>query len=383
MAGPSIALPDKRSFPFKGTYLDAAYTHPLGVHSVAAGRQYLDGRLHNPYRQWPEINPRDAAVQLFADLINVDPATIAVVPSTMDGENLIVAAVGLGPAAGVATDAFHYDASLAMYGELHRRGIPVSVVRPRNNRIELSDLESTIHKTTRLVSVSLISSITGFEHDLKRVCDIAHSKGALVYADIIQAAGAIPIDVQQTGVDFCCCGTYKWLMGDFGTAFLYVRPDRLHELRRVQFGWRQFSDQVQHVYPFNQPGPAIGTWKLGVDTISHFEVGTPDWAALSIAVASLSYIQQIGVDAIQQYRQPMVDFLQNELPEHGFAPLTPQPSRGPSVSFSFKDARSRLAPILRKARVQIGLYEHAIRISPSVYNDMDDIVRLFSALTQQ
>jgi selenocysteine lyase/cysteine desulfurase len=60
-----------------------------------------------------------------------------------------------------------------------------------------------------LVGVSLVSSDTGYTHDLKTVCEIAHRKGALVYADIIQAVGAIPVDVKATGVDFCCAGTYK------------------------------------------------------------------------------------------------------------------------------------------------------------------------------
>ena len=69
---------------------------------------------------------------------------------------------------------------------------------------------------TKLVAVSLVSMINGFQHDLKALCDIAHSRGALVYADIIQGAGAVPIDVHAWGVDFCACATYKWLMGDFG-----------------------------------------------------------------------------------------------------------------------------------------------------------------------
>ena len=143
---------------------------------------------------------------------------------------MLCATLGLGPNAGVVTDAFHYDASMAMYGEFQKQGVPVAVVAPRNNRIDLHDLDALIQKNTRLVAVSLIASTTGYQHDLKALCDVAHSKGALVYADIIQAAGAIPIDVKQSGVDLACCGTYKWLMGEFGVAFLYVRPDRLEQL---------------------------------------------------------------------------------------------------------------------------------------------------------
>ncbi|MEJ0057504.1 MAG: aminotransferase class V-fold PLP-dependent enzyme [Bacteroidota bacterium] len=100
-----------------------------------------------------------------------------------------------------------------MYGQLAKQGLDVHVVRDRDNKINLKDLDAAITPGTTLVALSLVSTVNGFQHDLKAICDIAHSRGALVYADIIQAAGAVPIDVRATGVDFCACASYKWLMG--------------------------------------------------------------------------------------------------------------------------------------------------------------------------
>jgi selenocysteine lyase/cysteine desulfurase len=59
-----------------------------------------------------------------------------------------------------------------------------AVVPPRQNVIDLRDFESAITKGTRLVAVSLVSSLTDFRHDLKALCEIADARGALVYADI-------------------------------------------------------------------------------------------------------------------------------------------------------------------------------------------------------
>jgi selenocysteine lyase/cysteine desulfurase len=241
--------------------------------------------------------------------------------------------------------------------------------------MELRDFEAAIGKGTRLVAVSLVSSLTGFRHDLKALCEVAHSKGALVYADIIQAAGAMPLDVHESGVDFCCCGTYKWLMGDFGVGFLYVRADRLDSLKRVQIGWRQLATNGHHIYPFDVPGPAIGDWTMRGDTVGRFEVSTPDWLALSIVTSAIGYIQELGVGAIQKHRQPMLDRLQTELPKLGFAPLTPDLG-GPIASFSYKGAAKRFGLALAAAKVKISVYENIVRISPSVYNDMEDIERL-------
>ena len=376
----TVSLPDKANFTFDGTHLNAAYTHPIGIRTRDATEEYIRSRMREVDRNWPVRNSRDEAVALFARLINAQPAEIAVVPSTLEGENLVAASLGLGAGAGVVTDPFHYDASLVMYGELNKRGMPLTVITPRNNKIDYAELEAAITSETRLVAVSLVSSDTGYLHDLKTVCDIAHRKGALVYADIIQAVGAIPFDVKVSGVDFCCAGTYKWLMGEFGMAFLYVRADRLPQLKRSQVGWRQIKAHTNHFLPFDPPGPVIGEWQLGTDTASVFEVSTPNWSALATLVGSLNYIHAIGVDAIARHREPLLRRLQEELPNHGFAQLTPPNFQGSYVVFSYEGAGARFRQALSDAKIFVTLYKNKIRVSPSVYSDMDGIDRLVKVL---
>jgi selenocysteine lyase/cysteine desulfurase len=373
-------LPDKANFPVNGVHLDAAYTHPMSIVCRSAYFAFLQHRVAEDQHIGPGNNGRDAAVELFAKLINADPTELAVVPSTMEGENLIAASLGLGQTAGVVTDALHYDASLVLYGELAKCGVPLKVVAPRGGGVDLADIDAAIGKSTRLVAISLVSSTTGFQHNLKALCDLAHSKGAWVYADIIQAAGAVPVDVKATGVDFCCCGSYKWLMGDFGAAFLYVRSDCLGELKRVQVGWRQVRNQVTHVFPYDTVGSALGEWNLGSNAASIFEVSTPAWGSLACVTQSLSYIQSIGVEAIMRHRKPLLDRLRQELPKRGFGLLTPADSSGPIVVFSYRGALGRFGQALRDARIRISVYENRIRISPSVYNDPEDIEKLLRVL---
>jgi selenocysteine lyase/cysteine desulfurase len=171
------------------------------------------------------------------------------------------------------------------------------------------------------------------------------------------------------------------MMGSFGTAFLYVRPDRLQYLKRSQVGWRQFKKVVTHVLPFESPGSAAGEWELGSDTASTFEVSTPDWCGLAVAVASLGYVLAIGVNEIARHRRPLIRRLQEELPKLGFAALTPPDTPGPIVSFSYRDAKARLESRLTAAKVKIQLDQHLVRISPSVYNDMDDVERVIQVLS--
>jgi selenocysteine lyase/cysteine desulfurase len=250
----------------------------------------------------------------------------------------------------------------------------VSVVRPKAGRIDLADIARMITPQTRLIAVSLVSSYNGFEYDLAELCGMAHGRGVLVYADIVQAAGAVPVDVKASEVDFACCGTYKWLMGDFGVAFLYVRPDRLDRLKRVDVGWRQVRRQDA------DPARAPGDYALASGAVGLFEVSTPAWEALAIVSASLDYVQGLGVAAIARHRQPLIDRLQDTLPSLGLQPLTPTGSRSPVLAFAAKDASKRFDARLRAERIGISTYDDRIRISPSVYNTAEDIDRLISAL---
>jgi selenocysteine lyase/cysteine desulfurase len=377
---PGAADP-RADFPFEGVYLNAAYVHPLPKPGFLAAEAFARSRLLDPTAADPRHNPRNAAAARFARLVGADPADIAIVPSTTTGENLVIEALGVGPGAGVVTDALHYDGSLALYEELGRGGVPVSVVRPRGGRIDLADVRAVLGPGVRVVAVSLISSDTGFEYDLAELCALAHARGALVYADIIQAAGAAPLDLKASGVDFACGGAYKWLMGDFGAAFLYVRPESLGRLKRVQVGWRQLKGHWGHVLPFDAPGPTIGDYQLATDAAGIFEVGTPAWNTLAVASAGMDYIAALGgPEAITKARRPLTDRLQEALPRLGLTALTPAGSRSPVTAFACQNADKRFTDRLKAAGIRISVYPNRIRVAPSVYNTLDDVDHLASVL---
>ncbi|MBS0333282.1 MAG: hypothetical protein JSS35_10980, partial [Proteobacteria bacterium] len=72
-------------FHLNGVYLDAAFTHPQGAFARRAAVDYVDARAADPQAVSPFHNPRRAAVERFARLINAAPEDIAVVPSTLEG----------------------------------------------------------------------------------------------------------------------------------------------------------------------------------------------------------------------------------------------------------------------------------------------------------
>jgi selenocysteine lyase/cysteine desulfurase len=169
-------------------------------------------------------------------------------------------------------------------------------------------------------------------------------------------------------------------MGDFGTAFLYVRPDRLERLRRVEVGWRQLLAQQGHVLPLEPAGPALGSYTLHTGAAGIFEVSTPGWGPLATVVGSLDYIFAQGLKRMAAHRANLIERIRDGLASTDFIPLTPQASTGPIIAYAVKDADRRFDAALRAANVKISTYRQRIRISPSIYNDAEDIDRLLSVL---
>lgn len=366
-------------FRITGTYLNAAYTHPMPLVTADAVRAFTAGRADPGAK--PD-SPRNA-VELFARMINASPAEIARIPSTSYGESFVIGALGLqGDAnAGIVTDILHFDGALYAYGELEKQGSRVTVLpMTPDGRIDMNALEHAVDDRTRLVAISAVSMVNGFEHDLKTVCEIAHRKNALVFVDAIQAAGASPIDVRATGVDFLACSSFKWLMGDFGYGFLYVRRDVMPKLRRAQFGYHQTASLAYHFLPGDAPGAKLfDATPDNATAAGLFEVGSLSIAAEVAASVSLRRILETGVASIEARRQPWMMKLRDRLGRR-YPCLTPAGSRSAIIAFSLIGADRALQARIKAAGVNIQLYENRFRISPSVYNTSADIDRVIDVL---
>jgi len=378
----SRQLPDKGSFVPSGlTYLDSGSQHPISIGAKAAVEAYLTNRTLDP-KSTGYSRGDDQVREKFARLINAtDKDEIAFVPSTMAGEQMVLRGLGLPYTGGhIVTDTLHFFGSLPIYEELAKQGVEVTWLREKDGRILLADMKQAIRKGTKLVALSSVSTINGFEHDLKAVCDIAHANGALVYADIIHGAGCIPMDVKASGVDFAACATYKWLMGDFGLGFIYARKDVQDRLRRTEFGYYGVSAFDTHIYPFDPPGTTIADYAFHNSAEGRFAHGTYAHAVVAQLGYSLDYINAIGVPAIQAHAQTLTTHLKRELPRLRYTMMTPPEATTPIVTCVLENAREKIGRRLAAANIRITVMRNRFRITPSVFNDQADIERFLSVI---
>ncbi len=377
-------------------YFNSSAQHPLGVHTVRGMRNYIDflhlgpggGREDFWEHGFQQVKP------MFAKLIGAKPGEVGLCPSTTVGENWFLNGMDL-RGGNVVTNDLHYTASLANYKAREaEQGLDVRVVKHRDWRIDFADMERAVNSKTRLVSVSMVSSVNGHLEDIKRLSDLAHAHGALLYADIIQGAGAIPIDVHALGIDLASCAMYKWLQGEHGYGFIYIREDLIGT--RVKA--REFTGHPDFNYRPWVSAPKPGLPELvnhASKGIGAFEVGTPSVITYAAQLESLKYIEKLGISNIRAHARELTDMFQRELPAMGYASITPKGTETPVVTFLCKDAEAvrrkiRVASDSGKAKISItgpnsaltvGRFGNHLRIAVSVFNNREDVKKLLEVLS--
>src|SRR6185369_14001270 len=143
----------------------------------------------------------------------------------------------LGRGDNVVIDELHYETEFVLYAHLAKTtGVELRVAKAKGGAVTAGELEPLVNRRTKLVSVAWVSHLNGFRHDMRPIADLAHAQGAVFYADAVQAAGMFPIDVQASGVDALCAGSYKWMLASFGVAPFYIRRDLVDRLKLDRFG---------------------------------------------------------------------------------------------------------------------------------------------------
>ena len=371
-------------------YFDNASSHPLSVHSAAALHRYIDWVTHEVGEPWwPSwAAPRDESKHLFAKLINARPEDIAFARSAVEAESNVINGMQSHLAGGnIVTHDLHYAASLYNYKMREQAsasprsgaGEILRIVKHRDWQIDYRAMEGAIDDNTKLVSITLVSNVNGYLSDVKAISDLAHAHGAYLYVDIIQGVGAVPVDVQAMGIDFAACSTFKWLMGVKGFGFLYVRSDLQGSVVKptqhcggISFNyppWVEAPDPAAAVFAFTPtPGPTC------------YEVSYPSYEGAICAQESLKYILRLGVDNIRNHVRQLTDRLMEELPALGYPAITPKGNESPIVTFAASEPATTMAK-LKNTGVHVAMrYGNKMRISPSVFNNQEDVDRLLTAL---
>ena len=212
------------------TYLDAA-TYGLPPRPAADAMARAVEAWRAGTARWVDDwdRPAEAARADFASLIGATAAEIALIPSASVAMGLVADSLTAGDVVVVPEDEHVSDLFPLLVAE--RRGV---VVR----QVPFAAVVEAIDATTTLVVTSLVQMQSGRVGDLAEITRRSQEAGARVFIDATHALPFVPVADHVTGVDYLVCHAYKHMLGARGTAFLYVRADRVSGLTPGYASWR-------------------------------------------------------------------------------------------------------------------------------------------------
>jgi selenocysteine lyase/cysteine desulfurase len=200
--------------------------------------------------------------------------------------------------------------------------------------------------------------------DLPLVTAALHRQGARIVIDATQSTGVLDLDISLLKPDFLAFPTYKWVLGPYSLAFLYVAPE--HQSGR----------------PLEDHGPSR-TAAGYIATARRFDRGERnDPIGLPMAAVGLEQVLQWERPAIAARLRGLTDALAAEVAGLNGISLVPRGLRAPHVlGLRFAEGMpAGLVERLAAREVHVADRQGVLRVSPHVYNDERDVARFGAAL---
>jgi cysteine desulfurase family protein (TIGR01976 family) len=329
-----------------------------------------------------ETSRRVAAILAEAEskaaaFLGCEPSEVIFGPNMTSLDFMLSRTAGREFAAGdeILVSSLDHDGGVAPWLELaHDKDLRVQHIELRaDTTLDYDDLASKLSDRTRVVAFAWASNAIGTITDAARVCELAHSVGALAWVDAVHYAAHEPIDVAAIGADVLLCSPYKFCGPHLGIA--YGRTSLLES-------WRPYKARPAPMSPLGR----------------RFETGTLPYELLAGFNATIDYLAEIGgMSAIVPYERGLGERFLQTLPEgvtvYGLPTLE---GRVPTFLVNV-DGAPAAEVATRLGERGIGVWAHnswyslnlykrlgydddAIRIGFIHYNTADEVDRLVSEL---
>ncbi|WP_326729661.1 kynureninase [Streptomyces phaeochromogenes] len=196
------------------------------------------------------------------------------------------------------------------------------------------EVPDALSERTAAVLLNHVDYRTGRLHDLPSLTAAIHEVGAISVWDLCHSAGALPVGLDEHGVDLAVGCTYKYLNGGPGSpAYLYVREAHQPRFDSPLPGWNSHADPFG-MTPDYTPAPGALRGR----------VGTPDILSMLALEAALEVWDDVSINAVRTKSLALTDFflecVESYVPEGTVESVTPSPhtERGSQVALRCTDA---------------------------------------------
>jgi selenocysteine lyase/cysteine desulfurase len=372
---------DKFALPKGVAYLDAAYMSPIPLAAVEAGVAGTAVKaapwkmtIASYYDEVEELRG------LAAALIGAKPDDVAIGAATSYGIAVAAANVPVAPGSAILLMENEHPSHRYVWYELAtRNNARISIVPKPDDADWTTAIVAAIRNSDVPISVvagTMVHWFEGTSVDLEAVADASRAKGACLVVDGTQWVGALPFDVAKVQPDFLSFAAYKFLLGPYRLSFLYASERWQREGRPLEHhAWNRVGGDKSDFYATQVPEFLPGARRFDMGERS-------DFAVLPVAVASLKLLNGWGLQNSFVRLKHLNDLIWQEAEGRGLISAAAK-FRAPHISIlDFEDRLPvDISATLKKANIHVTVRGGKIRISPHVYNDEEDVKRLFDVLS--
>lgn len=379
-------LPSQRALfdlPRDVCYLNAAGWSPLPFAVQEAGRVGV-ARKGRPWALDPDFAAaqHERARAAAARLINADPEDVALIPSVGYGVATAGKALPRPPAGSrvLVLEDDHSSPVLEWMTRAPAEGFVVETVRrPGDGDWTAALLEAVERPGAAPVAVASVSSVHWSDGGLLALGGVSRAlrdRGAALIVDATHAVGVVETDVAALDPDFLVFPTYKWVLGPYGRAFLYVAKRRQGDgvpLEQTSYGRRGVA--AERVPYLADLAFAPGARRFDMGERDHF-------ISLEMAAVGMEMMARWGAAAIAARLGMLTERIAAGLAEAGGAVRSPDARRRAPHLLCIEFAGGMpdgLTARLAAAGVHVAARIGRLRISPHVYNDEADADRFVAA----
>jgi len=361
-------------------YLNSASFSPLPLSSQEAGRAAV-GRKARPWTLDPSFafGQYERARQAAARLIDAEARDIALISSISYGVATAARLVTIPRGARVLVlQNDHSSPVLEWRSRSKAQGFAIETVRRPDDgdwtSAVLSAIERPAAPPLALASISSVHWSDGGLIEVMKIAEALRRHGALFLIDATQSAGVLAMDVKSLDPDFVIFPTYKWLLGPYGRAFLYVA--RRHQdgipLEQTSYGRRDVrSDNAEYLADTRY-----------VSGARRFDMGERDhFISMEMASIGMEMMAEWGPAAVAERLAMLNDRIADGLLASAVR-LPDRRFRAPHIlSLGFAEGvPAGLVEGLAAEGIYVAKRLTRMRVSPHVFNDEQDADRFAAAL---
>ena len=250
-----------------------------------------------------------------------------------------------------------------------------------NGELDMDEFANILSHKTKIVFLNHVSNALGLINPIEKIITMSHEKGAFVLIDGAQSAAHFKIDLQKLNVDFFTASAHK-LCGPTGVGFLYGKKELLHMMEPLMGGGEMISDVT-----FSKTTYA--------DLPHKFEAGTPNISGVIAFGRALDYLNEIGLEKIENYENDLLDYANSKLKQiEGLKIYGESKNKTSVISFNIEGIHSYdIGALLDKFGIAVRTGQHCaqpimdhfgvdgtVRASFSFINTFQEIDDFFEAL---